>query len=192
TRMRSNCACNHGSDRMAVVSKAKQFARDLTARAIAPVLRRLAFDPRYFDLWQAQGFHVSSVHYYQPIPDTREIDPSVWKRHSRIRGLDVRAEQQKELLSIFALRFKNEYDRFPHGRQSGDFRFYLGNGPFEAVDAEILFCMIRYFKPKTIFEIGSGWSPILAAGALSQNLRDVSPGKLVAIEPYPPEFLSAS
>ena len=81
---------------MSVVSRAKQFARDLTARAIAPVLRRLAFDPRYFDLWQAHRFHVSQVHYYQPIPDTREIDPFLWKRHSRIRGLDTRAEQQKE------------------------------------------------------------------------------------------------
>jgi predicted O-methyltransferase YrrM len=71
-------------------------------------------------------------------------------------------------------------------------RFYLGNVSFEAVDAEILFCMIRYFKPKIIFEIGSGWSTLLAADALSRNLRDGSPGKLIAIEPYPPEFLSAS
>ncbi len=177
---------------MSVVSRAKQFGRDLTARAIAPLLRRLAFDPRYFDLWQAQGFHVSPVHYYQPIPDTREIDPSVWKRHSRIRGLDIRAEQQKELLNIFTARFKNEYDRFPRGHESRDFRFYLGNTAFEAVDAEILFCMIRYFKPKTICEIGSGWSTLLAADALSGNRRDGSPGKLIAIEPYPPEFLSAS
>lgn len=177
---------------MAVVSRAKQFARDLTARAIAPLLRRLAFDPRYFDLWQTQGFHVSPVHYYQPIPDTREIDPSVWKRLSRIRGLDICAQQQKELLSIFTARFKNEYDRFPRGHESRDFRFSLGNTAFEAVDAEILFCMIRHFKPETIFEIGSGWSTLLAADALSRNLRDGSPGKLVAIEPYPPEFLSAS
>jgi predicted O-methyltransferase YrrM len=177
---------------MSVVRRTKQFARDFVARAIAPVLRRLAFDPRYFDLWQTQGFHVSQVHYYQPIPDTREIDPSVWQRHSRIRGLDIRAEQQKELLSIFTARFKHEYNHFPRGRQSRDFRFYLGNVAFEAVDAEILFCMIRYFKPKTIFEIGSGWSTLLAADALSRNLRDGSPGKLIAIEPYPPEFLSAS
>src|SRR5260370_12298853 len=177
---------------MSVVSRAKQFGRDLTARAIAPLLRRLAFDPRYFDLWQAQGFHVSPVHYYQPIPDPREIGPSVWKRHSRIRGLDIRAKPQKELLNIFTARFKNEYDRCPRGHESRDFRFYLGNTAFEAVDAEILFCMIRYFKPKTICEIGSGWSTLLAADALSGNRRDGSPGKLIAIEPYPPEFLSAS
>jgi predicted O-methyltransferase YrrM len=166
--------------------------RDAVARVLAPILRRLAFDPRYFVLWQAHGFHISPVHYYQPIPDTREIDPSVWQRHSRIRGLDVREEQQKELLNIFTSRFKNEYDRFPHGHPSRDFRFYLGNVGFGAVDAEILFCMIRYFKPKTIFEIGSGYSTLLAADALSGNRRDGSPGKLIAIEPYPPEFLSTS
>jgi predicted O-methyltransferase YrrM len=170
----------------------KTAIRDAVARVLASLLRRFALDPRYFDLWQAQGFHVSQVHYYQPIPDTREIDPFVWKRRSRMRGLDIRAEQQKELLSIFTSRFKSEYDQFPHGRPSRDFRFYLGNVSFEAVDAEILFCMIRYFKPKTIFEIGSGWSTLLAVDALSRNLRDGSPGKLVAIEPYPPEFLSAS
>jgi len=170
----------------------KTAIRDAVARVLASLLRRFALDPRYFDLWQAQGFHVSQVHYFQPIPDTREIDPSVWKRHSRIRGLDIRAEQQKELLSIFTARFKNEYDRFPRGHPSRGFRFYLGNVSFEAVDAEILFCMIRYFKPKTILEIGSGYSTLLAADALSENRRHGSPGKLIAIEPYPPESLSAS
>src|SRR5437660_1529519 len=111
----------------------KTAIRDAVARVLASLLRRFALDPRYFDLWQAQGFHVSQVHYYQPIPDTRKIDPSVWRRHSRIRGLEVRAEQQKGLLSILTSRFKNEYDHFPHGHPSKDFRFYLGNVSFEAV-----------------------------------------------------------
>ena len=63
---------------MAVMSRAKQFTRDLTARAIAPLLRRFAHDPKYFELWQSYGFHVTTVHYDQPIPDTRGLPVSLW------------------------------------------------------------------------------------------------------------------
>jgi hypothetical protein len=68
--MRSNCASSPRSDLVSVVTRAKQFGRDLTARAIAPVLRRLAHDPTYFELWESYGFHVTGSHFYQPIPNT--------------------------------------------------------------------------------------------------------------------------
>ena len=96
---------------MAVVTRAKQFARDLTARAIAPLLRRLAHDPRYFELWESHGFHVTAVHYDQPIPDTRALALSLWDRVNDLPGIDMREGQQKRLLSEIVARFKDEIGR---------------------------------------------------------------------------------
>jgi predicted O-methyltransferase YrrM len=174
---------------MAVVIRAKQFARDLTARAIAPVLRRLAHDPKYFELWQSYGFHVTAVHYDQPIPDTRALAVSLWDRISDLPGLDMREEQQKQLLSEIVARFKDEYTAIPKEASTQQFHYYLENAAFEAVDAEMLFGLIRLLKPRRMYEIGSGFSTLLSADALRRNRVDGDSCRLIAIEPYPsPEF----
>jgi predicted O-methyltransferase YrrM len=176
---------------MPVMSRAKKFARDLTARAVAPLLRRLAPDPKYFDLWQKHGFHVTQVHYYQPIPDTRSLPVSFWDRVSDLSGVDMREEQQKQLLSEIVARFKNEYTAIPEGASTPEFQYYLGNTGFEAVDAEMLFGLIRLLKPRRMYEIGSGFSTLLAADALRRNRIEGHSCRFVAIEPYPSAALEA-
>jgi predicted O-methyltransferase YrrM len=170
---------------MVVLSRATQFARDLTARAIAPLLRRLAHDPKYFELWQSHGFHITAVHYYQVIPDTRDLAFSLWNRVSDLSGVDMREEQQKQLLSEILARFRDEYTAIPEGASTQDFQYYLGNTAFEAVDAEILFGLIRLLKPRRIYEIGSGFSTLLAADALRRNCADGYSCRFIVIEPYP-------
>jgi predicted O-methyltransferase YrrM len=176
---------------MVVLSRTKRFARDLAARAIAPLLRRLAHDPRYFKLWQSQGFHVTPIHYYQPIPDTHGLALSLWSRVSDLRGIDMRDEQQKELLLEVTATFKDEYTAIPKDAPTEQFDYYLGNVAFEAVDAEMLFGLIRLLKPRRMYEIGSGFSTLLAADALRRNRADGYPCRLVAIEPDPPAELEA-
>ena len=121
---------NPRPDRMAIVSRAKQFGRDLTARAIAPVLRRLAHDPKYFELWQRHGFHITGVDYYQPIPDTRALPLSLWDRISDLPGIDMREEQQKQLLSEIVARFKDEFTAIPEGASTQEFHYYRGKRCF--------------------------------------------------------------
>ena len=169
---------------MAVLSKAKQFARDFAAHAIAPLLRRLAPDPKYFELWQSHGFHVLPCDNYQPIPDTRVLPVSLWDRVSDLPGMDMREEAQKQLLSEIVTRFKGEYSAIPKGASTPEFHFYLGNIAFEAVDAEMLFGIIRLLKPRRMYEIGSGFSTLLAADALRRNGIDGCPCRLIAIDPY--------
>jgi predicted O-methyltransferase YrrM len=176
---------------MTVVNRAKQFGRDLTAHAIAPLLRRLAPDPKYFELWQSHGFHVTKVHYYQPIPDTRGLLLSLWNRVSDLAGVDMREEQQKQLLSEIVARFKDEFTAIPEGASTQEFHYYLGNTAFEAVDAEMLFGLIRLLKPRRVYEIGSGFSTLLAADALRRNRLDGYPCRFIAIEPYPSAELEA-
>jgi hypothetical protein len=52
--------------------------------------------------------------------------------------------------------------------------------------------MIRHFKPKKIFEIGSGNSTYLAAQAVLKNKEENGKGcELIAFEPYPNDVLRA-
>ncbi len=176
---------------MGVLSTAKQVARDLTARAIAPLLRRLVHDPKYFEVWQSYGFYVAGVHYYQPIPNTRGLSLSIWNRVSDLPGIDMREEQQKQLLSDIVARFKDEFTAIPEGASTQQFCYYLGNTAFEAVDAEILFGLIRLLKPRRMYEIGSGFSTLLTADALRRNSADGHSCRFVAIEPYPSAELEA-
>jgi predicted O-methyltransferase YrrM len=176
---------------MPVVRRAKQFVRDRTARAIAPLLRRLAHDPKYFELWQSHGFHVTGVHYYEPIPETRGLPVSLWNRVSDLPGVEMRDEQQKQLLSEIVTKFKNEYSAMPTGASTQEFSYYLGNAAFDAVDAEILFGLIRLLKPRRMYEIGSGFSTLLSADALRRNRLDGCGCRFVAIEPYPPAELQS-
>jgi predicted O-methyltransferase YrrM len=145
----------------------------------------LAHDPKYFELWQSYGFHVTAVHYDGPIPDTRALALSLWNRVNDLPGVDMHEEQQKQLLSEIVARFKDEYTAIPTGASTKEFHYYLGNNAFEAVDAEILFGLIRLLKPRRIYEIGSGFSTLLAADALRRNRVDGYSCRFIAIEPYP-------
>src|ERR1041385_7931516 len=169
---------------MAVLSKAKQFARDFAAHAIAPLLRRLAPDPKYFELWQSHGFHVLPSDNYQPIPDTRVLPVSLWDRVRDLPGIEMREDAQKQLLSEIVARFKDEYAAIPRGASTPEFQFYLGNVAFEAVDAEMFFGLMRLLKPRRMYEIGSGFSTLLAADALHRNSVDGCGFRFIVIDPY--------
>ena len=176
---------------MSVVGRTKQLARDLAARAIAPVLRRLAHDPTYFELWESYGFHVTGSHFYQPIPNTGALPLSLWNRVSDLPGVDMREEQQKQLLSDIVAKFEGEFTAIPTGASSQEFHYHLENAAFEAVDAEMLFGLIRFLKPRRMYEVGSGFSTLLAADALRRNLTDGYSCRFIAIDPYPSGELQA-
>jgi predicted O-methyltransferase YrrM len=131
------------------------------------------------------GFHVTQVHYYQPIPDTRGLPLSLWNPVGDLPAVDMRQEQQEQLLSEIVTKFKDEYTAIPEGASTQEFHYYLGNLAFEAVDAEMLFGLIRLLKPQHMYEIGSGFSTRLAADALRRNRADGYSCRFIAIEPYP-------
>src|SRR5262245_65710011 len=71
---------------------------DERAAMLAEMMRPLAGNSALFDLWQAHGFHVTPVHFYQPIPDTRELAAELWSRESALAGVDLRVAAQLSLL----------------------------------------------------------------------------------------------
>jgi len=158
------------------------------ARALLRSIWTVVF-VRLFSRWESMGFHITPNHFYQPIPDTRTLKDELWLRQSALVGIDMNEQKQTELLNQF-LRFKDEYNTFPKNKGPKPYQYYINNDMFGPVDAEILYCMIRHFKPKKIIEIGSGYSTYLSAQAIRKNEEENGNGaELIAIEPYPNEIL---
>lgn len=144
----------------------------------------------FFPLWEDKGYHVTPVHFYEPIPDTRTLRNDLWQKKSELVGIDLNEEYQIKLLSLFSSKFKEEYEKFPRSKTSVPYEYYVNNGGFESVDGEVLYCMIRHFKPNKIFEIGAGNSTYLCAQAILENQKDINyECELVAFEPYPNDIL---
>lgn len=160
----------------------KLFIIKLVARLLP---RRILLDKDSFPILESEGYHITPVHYYYPIPDTSQLNESVLNRRTDLKGIDMNEKLQLELLSSFKGDYKKEYDNIPKNKTDIHYEYYLNNGAFSSVDAEILYCMIRHFKPARIFEIGSGYSTYLSAGAAVLNKNNGIQTELHAFEPYP-------
>lgn len=166
----------------------KSILVDSLAKALALMLPpRLMRNKRYFRLWESRGYHVTPVHFYEPIPDTRSIKADTWSTPSQLAGVDINEKRQLDLLSLFASTYAEEYNTFSRSEPSYPYDYTFTNPFFGCVDAEILYCMIRHFKPRRIIEVGSGFSTFVSARAVLKNQEEDRRHKceLVAIEPYP-------
>lgn len=154
--------------------------------------QRYQWIKRSFRFWERHGAHVVPVHFYEPIPDTRQLDPSLWEGVREMPGIDLRVEEQLDRLRRFAARYRPEYERFPFASTGTPHEYFDNNGQFASTDAEVLHCMLRDYRPRRVIEVGSGFSSLVAAAALRLNAREDGPaGELICIEPYPNETLRA-
>lgn len=142
-----------------------------------------------FPFWQQLGVHAIPNHFYNPVPDTRELTDHFFSRQSELIGINMNDELQLATLSKFASKFREEYEAFPLINKGREHAYYIKNRTFEEVDGEILYCMIREFKPRKIIEIGSGFSTYLTAEAVLKNFSEGSVCDFTAIEPYPNKVL---
>jgi hypothetical protein len=155
---------------------------------IATVLPRCIRSERsreIFSFWEQRGFHVTPVHFYQPIPDTQSLPATLWDRPSEHMGVDMNDGVQLDLLRNHFPKFRHEYDQFPVEPTGEPGRFHFNNGLFDGTDALVAYSMIRHFQPRLIIEVGSGFSSLVAAEAIAKNKNSA----LVCIEPFPLDFL---
>ncbi len=141
---------------------------------------------KYFPLWEKQGFHLLSNHYYSPVPEIYKLPETFWDKVPETPGIDYSENKQIELLETFRESFVSEYSQIPLAETADPFQYHLIGGKFEAIDGYILYCMVRYLKPKRIIEIGSGDSTLLMAAAAQKNNNDAI---IRSIEPFPNEKL---
>lgn len=155
---------------------------------IATVMPRCLHSGKFheiFPVWERHGFHVTSAHFYQPIPDTQSLLETLWDRPSELIGIDMNDAVQLDLLRNHFPRFRHEYDQFPAEPTGEPGRFHFNNGLFDGTDALVAYCMIRHFQPRSIIEVGSGFSSLVAAEAIAKNNNSA----LICIEPFPLDFL---
>ena len=152
-----------------------------------------SFIHRTFPFWEKWGIHITPSQYevfYYPIPVVSELSPSIWQRETPMLGIDMNEEMQLAFLNQICSVYQPEYDRFGLDKPEGDCVYFMRNGMFGDIDGDVLYSMIRHFKPQHIIEIGSGWSTVLAAYALHKNTTETGrQANLTAIEPYPSSFL---
>jgi hypothetical protein len=164
----------------------KEERLDDVARLVARIMRGYAHPvlyEQYFRLWEEHGFHLTPVHFYQPIPDTRTLTDELWAKESELVGMEMNDAVQLELLQRAFPRFRAEYDRFPMDPTDNPYEYYFNNGQFGGTDALGLYCMVRHFDPNLIIEVGSGFSTRVSAQAAMENRHT----KLVCIEPHATE-----
>ena len=161
---------------------ASVLMRTVRRKGIArmPISRSIFRRVGVFPIWN---------HYYEPLFETSALTRSL-ESDRVLPGLDLNVEGQLSLLSEFT--FQAELDRFPTERAAPP-QFYYHNGNFESGDAEILYNMIRRFRPSRIIEIGSGNSTLIAHAAIAENTRSDPSYRCehICIEPYDHPWLES-
>ena len=100
-------------------------------------------------------------------------------------GVDMNEDKQISFLQSFD--YSKELRQLPVEFPGKEGVFYFNNSAFGTGDSEILYSIVRKFKPKKIIEIGSGFSTLIAKEAIQAN-RIESEGQYecehICIEPY--------
>lgn len=121
-------------------------------------------------------------HYYEPQFDMRGLRRDLSEPRP-IAGIDWNEEGQLGLLA--RLTRADELAGIPDA-PAGEGVFHFGNGTFEPGDAEFWYQLVRELKPRRIYEIGSGFSTLMAVRAVARN-REEDPDyacRHVCVEPY--------
>lgn len=134
-------------------------------------------------IFRAVGMLPVNDHYYQPL-----VNPVKHLGHSleadrALPGIDLNTEEQLSLAA--RLRYKDELKQIPYDKKDAkEHEFYFNNNSFVPADSEYLYSMIRHFKPKTIIEIGCGYSTMMSMQAERKNASENFPCRHICIEPY--------
>jgi predicted O-methyltransferase YrrM len=127
-------------------------------------------------------------HFYSPIPDLGEIRSKsryIFDRSARdIPAIKTNEDSQSQLVKNFSVLY-NEMP-FPDTK-SKERRYFLDNPYFSYGDGIILYSFLRYFSPKRVIEVGSGFS-----SSEMLDINDLFLHKKVEftfIEPFPERLL---
>jgi len=134
------------------------------------------------------GFHLVRKHFYSPIPDLRELPPSVWQRESSLPGIHFDPNRQLDYVSSELAGYLAEF-RPPAMPAGALVESFWDNDLYQSVDSELLYAMIRCHQPRRVIEIGSGYSTLVSASACDENRHRGHEVELVSNDPFPQAML---
>jgi predicted O-methyltransferase YrrM len=166
---------------------------DTEYQQLFSIISHIVNEGRSLDLFYSSefmGVHILPDSYYSPIPNTSKLPDKTWDVYD-ISDLKWDEKKMFALLSEIAIH-RTEVNNIPMEKEQ-ETEYYFNNPMFHGMDAVVYYYMIRYFKPKKLIEIGSGYSTLIAAKAISYSAAKAisinDETQLFAIEPYPPAFL---
>ena len=127
-------------------------------------------------------------HYYSPIantPDIRAREARIWASVDTMPGIDLNVDRQLALVKALAP-YTPEID-WPELQPSDLTRYFYGNDQFPMLDGEFLYAMLQHFRPRTVIEVGSGYSSLITAEVNRRHFDNML--DFICIEPYPRQFL---
>ena len=127
-------------------------------------------------------------HFYSPIADPADIrarEARIWAPVDTLPGIDLRIDAQLALLPQLAPHLA-DID-WPVEQPAEPTRYFYGNDQYPVLDAEFLYAALRHFRPKTVIEIGSGFSSLITAEVNRRHFGGAM--AFQCVEPYPRQFL---
>jgi hypothetical protein len=128
-------------------------------------------------------------HYYEPLFDESLLFYPL-DRERFLPGINFNLKSQLMFLKNLSYSFELKALKFNKVKVSNhSLHFYLNNGSFESGDADFLYQIIRFLKPKKVIEIGSGNSTKIAHLALKKNESESYSFSHICIEPFEQPWL---
>ena len=156
---------------------------------LVKVFSYVAETGRGSDLCLEQGFLPVRVHFYSPVPDIADLrQRQIWQKKSDLPGVDFYPDQQVQFLHSLGKKYGDEcnWSAVSNGKAE---EFYTENNSFSFGCAASLHAILRYYKPRKAFEIGSGNSSLIFSEALARNASEGHPCDYVVVDPYPASLL---
>ncbi len=171
---------SHGVMRRSAEQAFVAMAGLLPKRLVRHLLFLLHQRPALADAW---GYHIRPIHYYDPVPDFRQITAAGLQRRRESLVIDFDFPAQLALIRRLAGAYGEELKVLAAVPEPEGFKFR--NDYFAGLDAALYYGLIRDLKPSRIVEIGSGYSTRIADRALRRNRAEGHHGAMTCIEPFP-------
>jgi predicted O-methyltransferase YrrM len=124
------------------------------------------------------GVSILPVHYYSETPNVLDLerDKFVWARKSEMPGIPADLGHQERNLKQVCLPYQQEYAGNTFYQEAVTQGFGPGYG---YIEAQALYAMVRFLKPQTIIEVGSGVSTFCMLAAARANQSET--GRMTSI-----------
>ena len=141
------------------------------------------------------GLHVARTrhwslvprNYYSAVPDLEELTGQDWERRDSLLGIELDLDRQVRYLERELAEPLREISTLLG--DTGLTGFDIENTSYGAVDAELLWAMIRRHRPSRVLELGAGNSTLVIAAALEANRRDGHAARHSVCDPHLPDTL---
>jgi predicted O-methyltransferase YrrM len=118
--------------------------------------------------------------FYSPIPADESIPERIDRARKDVPGIALHEDAQLALLGKLAL----WHDDLPfRDHPQPGLRFHFDNEYYSWCDAVVLYGMLRHFRPRSVMEVGSGFSSALMLDTRERFLDPAT--RLTFIEPFP-------